>query len=53
MDVHIYQIFIELFSQGIFKEEHKKNIETANELSEAVDLLKERLMKIYMQLPST
>ena len=34
MDVHIDQIFIDLFSQGIVKEEHKKNNETPNELSD-------------------
>ena len=33
MDVHIYQIFIDLFSQGIVKEEHEKNSQTAKQLS--------------------
>ena len=57
MDIHIYQIYIDLFSQGIVKEEHKKNNETAKELSdylhgEVDDLVKEILMQIDM-LPST
>ena len=42
---------------GIVKDEHKKNSETAKVLSdylhgEADDLVKERLMKMDVQLPS-
>ena len=50
-DVNVYKIFIDLFSQGIVKEEHKKNNDDDKELSdylqcESDDLVKKRRMKI-------
>ena len=53
-NVNIYKVFIDLFSQGIVKEELETNNETDKQLfdylqGEADDLVKERLMKIDMR----